>query len=52
VDDAADSAATQVVPDDERREVLRALEAGELDVASAMDRLAALDAADEERSDG
>jgi hypothetical protein len=52
VDDAADSAATQVVPDDERLEVLRALEAGELDVATAMDRLAALDAADEERSDG
>jgi hypothetical protein len=52
VDDAAESAATQVVPDDERLEVLRALEAGELDVATAMDRLAALDAADEERSDG
>ncbi len=52
VDDAADSAATQVVPGDERLEVLRALEAGELDVATAMDRLAALDTADEDRSDG
>jgi hypothetical protein len=38
--------------DDDRLEVLRALEAGELDVATAMDRLAELDAADEERSDG
>lgn len=38
--------------DGERLEVLRKLEAGELDVAAAMDRLAALDAADEERSDG
>jgi hypothetical protein len=33
-------------------EVLRALEAGELDVATAMERLAALDVQDEERSDG
>ena len=34
-----------------RMDILRALESGELDVATAMDRLAALDAADEERSD-
>jgi DUF4097 and DUF4098 domain-containing protein YvlB len=51
-DAATDAAGTPVPSDDERLEVLRALEAGELDVATAMDRLAALDAADEERSDG
>jgi hypothetical protein len=34
-----------------RLDVLRALESGELDVATAMDRLAALDAEDAERSD-
>jgi hypothetical protein len=37
--------------DGDRLEILRALEAGEVDVATAMDRLAALDAADEERAD-
>ncbi|HEU4571944.1 MAG TPA: DUF4097 family beta strand repeat-containing protein [Candidatus Limnocylindrales bacterium] len=51
-DAATDAAGTPVPSDDERLEILRALEAGELDVATAMDRLAALDAADEERSDG
>lgn len=38
--------------DSVRMDILRALEAGELDVATAMDRLADLDARDEERSDG
>jgi DUF4097 and DUF4098 domain-containing protein YvlB len=51
-DATTDAAGTPVPSDDERLEVLRALEAGELDVATAMDRLAALDAADGERSDG
>jgi DUF4097 and DUF4098 domain-containing protein YvlB len=51
-DAATDAAGTPVPSDDERLEVLRALEAGELDVATAMDRLAALDAADGARSDG
>jgi hypothetical protein len=37
--------------DADRLAILQALEAGELDVATALERLAALDAADEERSD-
>jgi hypothetical protein len=48
----AGTAAPSGDSDSERLEVLRALEAGELDVATAMDRLAALDTADEDRSDG
>ncbi len=48
---STDPATSGSSSDAERLEVLRALEAGELDVATAMDRLAALDAADEERDD-
>jgi hypothetical protein len=41
---ASDDGTTQEPADDERLAVLRALERGELDVATAMDRLAELDA--------
>ena len=50
--DTADHETAADPAEADRMEVLRALEAGELDVATAMERLAALDAKDEERSDG
>lgn len=54
---ATDAAGSDETPegdptDADRMDVLRALEAGELDVATAMDRLAALDSRDEEPTDG